>query len=87
MRLVKVPLVLIEDHVINLKLLATAYVEETDDYPKKWLVRYFLDTAYDYEDDDGEDGYSIEFKTKKAAQEALAKIAGFSDTVLIEEAE
>ena len=86
MRLVKVPLILIEDHVINLKLLASAYIEETDDYPKKWMVRYYMDLAYNVEDNDGET-FSIEFKTRKAAVEALAKITAATDTVMIEETE
>lgn len=85
MRLSKVPLLVVEEHLINLNLLVNAYVDETDDYPKRWLIRYFMDTAYTQEDSEGNHGATIEFRTRKAAVEALAKLASAADSLVIEE--
>lgn len=85
MRLGRVPLLVVADHVINLRLLVNAYVEESDTYAKKWCIRYFMDTAYTQEDGEGEHGIVIEFKTKKAALETLATIATAADSFVIED--
>ena len=84
MRLARVPLVVIQDHVINLNLLANAYVEK-DNYGSKWVIRYFMDTATMQEDDNGAQGACIEFASKKAALTALQALSTATDTLMVEE--
>lgn len=89
MRLTRVPLLHLDDHVINLNFLLNAYLEsDDDDYPVKYGVRYFMDaTAGCTDPEDGNPGVLIKCKTKKAAVEMLKFIATATDTVMIEESD
>lgn len=87
MRLSKVPLVVVQEHVINLNLLLNAYVEQYESYPAKYGIRYFMDSANVQEDEDGNQGALIRFSSKKAALAGLASIAAATDTLLVEEEE
>lgn len=76
----------VEDHVINLKLLLNAYVEQHESYPAKFGIRYFVDAAAGpQEDENGNQGSLIEFSSKKKALEGLAKIASATDTLIIDD--
>lgn len=85
MRLARVPLVQIEDHVINLNLLLNAYVDQYESYPAKYGIRYFMDAATMQEDENGAQGALIQFGSKKKALEALALLTSSTDTLLVEE--
>lgn len=87
MRLSKVPLVVIQDHVINLNLLVNAYVDINGSYPTKYGIRYFTDSGYVAEDENGVPGNFISFPSKKAAIAGLARLAAATDTLLVEEEE
>lgn len=91
MRVARVALHLIksgdECHVINLKLLLNAYIEKSGDYPIKYGIRYYMDTAIALGDEDGQVGDLITFASKKAAFAAMAALAAATDTLLVEEEE
>jgi hypothetical protein len=84
MRLSKVPLVIVGEHVINLNLLANAHVDGGGPYGK-YGIRYFMDLANTQEDDDGNQGCFIPFSSKKAAVAALVALSTASDTLIMEE--
>jgi len=84
-RLSKVPLVVIQDHVINLNLLLNAYIDQYESYPAKYGIRYFMDSANVQEDENGAQGALIQFSSKKAAVAGLAALAAATDTLMVEE--
>lgn len=85
MRLARVPLVQIEDHVINLNLLLNAYLDNDGGYTPKFGIRYFMDSATQPEDENGAPGTFILIGTKKKSLEALALLTSSTDTLLVEE--
>lgn len=87
MRLSKVPLVIVQDHVINLNLLLNAYLDQYESYPAKYGIRYFMDAANMQEDENGAQGALIKFSSKKAAVAALSALATATDTLVVEEEE
>jgi hypothetical protein len=87
MRLSKVPLVVVQDHVINMNLLLNAYVDTYSSYPTKYGIRYFMDSATQPEDENGVPGSFIHFSSKKAAVAGLAALAAATDTLMVEEEE
>lgn len=85
MRLTRVPLVQIENHVINLNYFVNAWVDETtDEYGgKPWKLWYY--TNIDRSDEEDLFAVAIRFKTRKAALDALAKITSCTDTLVVDE--
>lgn len=85
MRLTRVPLVQIENHVINLDHFVNAWVgETTEEYGSKpWKLWYYTDI--DRSDEGDLFAAFIRFKTRKAALDALVKITSCTDTLMVDE--